>query len=85
MNTYFISKAAQIRESKKEKYKRLQKLIHDWAYVNPFEDYEKEIKKLRTVLDELIEKYELYNHIGDEVRRQEFNSILKEAKQLINY
>lgn len=83
MNT--LSKAAQIRESKKEKYKRIQKSIHDWAYINPFEDYEKEIKKLRTVLDELIEKYEVYNHIADDIRREEFNSVLKKAKQLIDY
>lgn len=77
------SAAQQVRNLKKEKYSRTQKLLRNWKPIDPYKEYKKEIKELRSCLDELIEAYEMMSYSGSHLK--EFDKVLEKAKRLIDF
>jgi len=78
-----IGSAAKIRAIKENKYKELETVLREWQPINPLAECEKEIDELKTILDALIEAYEMMSLTNN--HRKEFNDILNKAKKLIDY
>lgn len=74
--------ASQVRDLKKEKFMRTERLLRNWKPPDLHEECEKEINELKATLDELVEAYEMMALTGN---RKAFNDALHRAKKLINY